>query len=272
VPRAETNGITTYYEDSGEGPPVILIHGHSLDLRMWKSQVAPLIDLGFRVVRYDVRGHGRTTTPPTGYSWDNYSLDLAALLDGLGLKTAQVVGLSMGGGVALKFTLDNPRRVQSLTLVDTTLPGFSYSDGFTARILALRTMARTEGVEAALKRLWLPHPIFDGLRRHPERFAEVAEMVAGFKGLEYLEDTAERGYVQTDIASRLGELTTATLVIVGEDDLPDFRLITEVIAANLPGARHVVLPDSGHVPPMENPEAFNRVLLPFLTAERGATA
>jgi pimeloyl-ACP methyl ester carboxylesterase len=273
VAEAKTNGIVTYYEDTGQGPTVVLIHGHSLDLRMWKYQVGPLVDMGYRVVRYDVRGHGRSTAPESGYTWDNYSQDLADLLDQLPADRADgepasevhVVGLSMGGGVALKFALDHPERTKSLTLVDSTLPGFTYSPEFSGWIIELRDTVRREGAHPTLERLWLSSRIFDGLRRHPEMFAEVAEMVSGFQATEYLEE-AQADYIPTDLAPRLGEVAAPTLVVVGEEDLPDFLLVAELLAANIPNARLVKFAGCGHAPPMEDPAAFNGALLEFLVA------
>ena len=268
MPEVETNGIVTFYEDTGDGPTVVLIHGHSLDLRMWKYQVAPLVDMGYRVLRYDVRGHGRSTVPASGYTGDNYSRDLAELLRAREVASAHVVGLSMGGGIALKFALDHPTRAVSLTLVDSILPGFAYSEEFSASVVELREAVRSDGAQAALGRLWLPHALFDGLRKHPEQFAEAAEMVAVFQATEYLQEGAEPGYVQPDLPSRLGDVKPSTLVVLGEDDLLDFRLIADLMEANIPGARKVIIENAGHVPPMEKPEAFNRVLMEFLAPFR----
>lgn len=276
MPHTYTNDIVTFYEDTGDGPVVVLIHGHSLDLRMWKYQVAPLVDMGYRVMRYDARGHGRSMVTTSGYTWDNYAFDLAELLDRLNIEkpaaeplaveAAHIVGLSMGGAIALKFALDYAERVLSLTLVDSTLPGFTYSEEFGSSIQALGEAVISEGAAAAFERLWLPHPLFDGLRRHPEKFAEAAEMVAGFQAAEYRPEAETPGYAQPDLASRLSEVTARTLVVVGEEDLPDFRLIADVMEANIPGARQAVLAGCGHVPPMEDPAAFNRVLMEFLAS------
>ena len=274
MPHAYTNGIVTFYEDSGDGPAVVLIHGHSLDLRLWQYQVGPLVEAGFRVVRYDVRGHGRSLIPPSGYTWENYSADLAELLDRLNVErpatqsliveAAHVVGLSMGGGIALQFALDHPGRVLSLTLVDPTLPGFTYSEEFSRGIEELRDAVRSEGVRAAFERLWLTHPVFDGVRRYPERFALLREIVLGFQAADYREGASPSGYSQPAVADRLSEIAAPALVMAGEQDLPDFRLIADLLAANLPSARQLVMPDCGHLPPLEQPEAFNAALLGFL--------
>ena len=274
MPHTYTNDSVTFYEDTGDGPVVVLVHGHSLDLRMWKYQVGPLVDMGYRVIRYDVRGHGRSMVTPSGYTWDNYSQDLTELLDRLNVEkpaeeplavdSVHVVGLSMGGGIALKFALDHPERVLSLTLVDSTLPGFGYSEEFAASIRALREAVAVEGKEAAFARLWLNNAMFDGVRRYPERFAEVVEMVAGFQAAEYLVGSETPGYVQPDLAARLGEVTAPTLVVAGQDDIPDFVIIATLMEANIPGARRVELAGCGQLPPMEDPVAFNRTLLEFL--------
>jgi pimeloyl-ACP methyl ester carboxylesterase len=278
VPHTYTNGIVTFYEDTGEGPLVVLIHGHSLDLQMWKYQVGPLVDMGYRVLRYDVRGHGRTMVPPTGYTWDNYSQDLAELLDRLNVErpaaeplaeeSVHVVGLSMGGAIALKFTLDHPERVLSLTVADSALPGYSYSPEFASFVQELVKAVQTKGVSAGMEEVWLPHPIFDGLRRQPEKFAEVQAMVRDFQAAEYFPEAATPGYAQPDLPSQLGDIRAPTLVVVGEDDLSDFRLIADLVEENIAGARKVVLAGCGHIPPMEDPAAFNAALLEFLAANR----
>lgn len=281
MPHTYTNGIVTFYEDAsppgpGPFPAVVLIHGHSVDLRMWQYQVPALLEAGFRAVRYDVRGHGRSMAPPDGYTWENYAADLGDLLDrinvdrpaveGLALDAVHVVGLSMGGGIALQFALDFPKRVLSLTLVDPALPGFTYSEDFSDRIQALVQAVQAEGVWPAFRDHWLNHPLFDGLRSRPEAYALLEEMVRGFQAPEYRGlPTAPEGYRQPQIAERLAEIAAPTLVVAGEDDLPDFRLIADLLAENIPGARQVLLPGCGHVPPMEDPDAFNAALIGFLT-------
>src|SRR2546426_4145651 len=144
MPHTYTNGIVTFYEDTGEGPVVVLIHGYAADLRLWDLQVAPLVAAGSRVIRYDVRGHGRSMIAPAGYTYEHYSADLADLLarlnverpasENLAVDWAHIVGLSMDGGIALQFALDFPQRVVSLTLVDSALPGFTYGEQATAPI------------------------------------------------------------------------------------------------------------------------------------------
>lgn len=264
MPRVSTNDIATFYEDTGQGPPVVLIHGHSLNLRMWDAQVAPLVDGGYRVVRYDVRGHGQSEAPATGYTWQNYSLDLRDLLDRLHIDApVHLIGLSMGGGIALQFAVDYPRRVASLVLVDSTVPGFDYSPEYSQAVEELVQAVRTEGPRPALERVWLTHPLLAGIRRFPERFHFVKSMVLAYSARDYLDETAYP-QPQWQAIDRLSEIRAPTLVLVGEDDLPDFRLIAEILAANISTARQEVIADAGHLLNLEQPQAFNEALLRFL--------
>jgi pimeloyl-ACP methyl ester carboxylesterase len=272
LPHVDTNRIATFYEDSGQGPgrqvgrhsaPVVLVHGHSADLRLWDLQVPALVEAGYRVIRYDVRGHGRSTVAPTGYTWENYALDLRDLLYRLAVPRAHVVGLSMGGGIALQFALDFPERVSSLVLVDSTLPGFDYSPEYVGAIEELVTAVHVEGPRAAFERLWLTHPLFDGVRRFPERFELIRTMALDYAAADYLDETPYAP-PERQAVDRLAELRAPTLVIVGELDIPDFQIIAEVLAGNIAGARLQVVAGSGHIPPLEQPQAFNEALLQWL--------
>ena len=273
VPHTYTNGVVTFYEDAGDGPVVVLIHGYGADLRLWDAQVEPLREAGFRVIRYDVRGHGRSMIAPDGYTFENYAADLRDLLDrlnverpvtqSLAVEAVHVVGLSMGGGVALQFALDYPDRVLSLTLVDSALPGFTYGDETTTHIQRLMDAVRSHGPRKAIDQVWLEHPFFDGVRRHPERWAGVREMLLDFQAPD-MRDGARPADYRPDIASHVAEIRARTLVVAGENDIADFRLIAEVLAENIPDARLTVIPDCWHLPPVEKPEEFNRLLVSFL--------
>lgn len=263
MPLAHVNGIDTYYEDTGgDGEPVVLIHGHSIDLRMWPSQTLALREAGYRVLRYDVRGHGRSDVPDSGYSWPVYAEDLVCLLDILDIGAAHLVGFSMGGGIALQFALDHPGRTKSLTLIDPAAPGFAYSDDFAATIEALVEAVRAHGWREAAESVWLNHPMFDGLRRHPAAFEVVRDIVLEFRAQDYLVDAEEPG--GPEAIERLDELRPPLLVLTGEDDLEDFRLAAELVAGNAPRARLETVPGAGHMLPLERPAEVNKRLLAFL--------
>ncbi len=275
MPYAFTNGIVTFYEDARPGgrvdaPTVVLVHGASVDLRLWDDQVPALLAAGFRVIRYDVRGHGRSLVPPSGYSFPTYAADLADLLDrlnvdrpiteDLGVEQVHLVGLSMGGGIALQFALYHKERVCSLVLVDSALPGFGYSEEFSKEVQRLVDVAREQGPKAALEEVWLSHPIFHGVRRYPEKFARLKEMVLSHQGQDLLAPPEET----PPLIDHLSTIEAPSLIVVGELDLDDFQLIAQVLAANLPRARLTIIPDCGHIPPLEKPHEFNQLLISFL--------
>jgi 3-oxoadipate enol-lactonase len=267
MPYAETNGIITFYEDTAAttGATALLVHGHSADLRMWDRQVDPLTTTGYRVIRYDVRGHGHSSAPYTGYSWENYSADLAGLLDHLAIEPVHLVGSSMGGAICLQFTVDYPGRVVSLTLVDSALPGFTYSEEFSSQIEALVAAAREEGPWPAFKRLWLTHPMFDGVRSNPEALELVTEMVRAFPAMEYRGgQTSPEDYEQPQLTDRLHEITAPALVITGENDITDFQIIAEILAAHIPNAERHSFSGCWHLPMIEKPGDFNARLVAFL--------
>lgn len=269
MPTVHVNGIDVFFEDTGgEGTPVVLIHGHSVDLRMWPAQVLALREAGYSVIRYDVRGHGRSSVPNEGYTWPVYARDLLAFLDALDIGAAHLVGFSMGGGIALEFALDHPDRVLSLTLIDATVPGFAYSDEFVSRIEELVEAVRREGWRNAAERLWLTHPMFNGLRRHPAAFEIVRDIVLRFPALDYLIDQPEPE--GPEAIDRLAALRVPVLVVVGAEDLEDFRLAAQVAAANAPRAKLAVIPGSGHLTPLERPAELNALLLDFLADPEAA--
>jgi len=273
VPHTYTNGVVTFYEDAGNGPIVVLIHGYGADLRLWDAQVEPLREAGFRVIRHDVRGHGRSMIAPDGYTFENYAADLRDLLDRLNVErpateslevgAVHLAGLSMGGGVALQFVLDFPDRALSLTLVDSALPGFTYGDETTAYIQRFMEAVRSDGPRDAIDRVWLEHPFFDGVRRDPEQLAAVRDILLDFQAPDMREGARPADY-RPDIAGRLDEIKAPTLVVAGENEIADFRLIADVLAENIPDARLTILPDCWHLPPVEKPKEFNELLVDFL--------
>jgi pimeloyl-ACP methyl ester carboxylesterase len=256
---AELNGTRLYYEMAGDGDPLVLIHGFSLDRRMWDPQFA-VFARRYRVIRYDLRGFGRSALPD-GDPF-SHTADLAALLDSFGIARAHIVGLSQGGAVAVAFALAYAERVRCLVPVDAYFDGHAFSDAWEAGIVPVWQAAREGGAPAA-KEVWLAHAFFQSCREQPETEAQLMQIVEEYSGWHWVNRHNE---IRPDppTAQRLEEVRARTLVIVGERDLPDFQVMAQALAARIPGAQLVVLPGVGHMANMEAPEQFNQIVLEFL--------
>jgi pimeloyl-ACP methyl ester carboxylesterase len=245
-----------YYEVAGpaRAEAVVFLHGFSLDTRLWDGQWLPFAER-YRTLRYDLRGFGRSSLPQAPFS---HADDLHTLLNSLEIRAAHIVGLSLGGGVALDFALAYPSAIRSLILVDATLGGFAWTKDWSE---PGRT-ARESGLAAA-KEAWLRDEVFAPALERPEAAAQLRHMVADYSGWHWLNRGLERSPNPPAI-ERLTEIVAPTLAIVGERDVPDFHAIAALITRRLPNARLVTLPGLGHLPNLEAPEAFNAVVLPFL--------
>jgi len=263
-------GGELYYEQSGAGPAVILVHAGIADLRMWDDQLPALAER-HTVVRYDARGFGRTRSEPVAFS---NRQDLLALMDHLGLARAVLVGCSRGGMIALDTALEAPERVTALGWVCSGISGWQPADElFTPEDIAL--YEAMEAAEAAHEhertaeldvRLWV-----DGPRQPEGRAAEpvrrkVYEMALNnYRSHAHLFDAGlEPQPLEPPAVARLGELRMPVLAIVGELDSPATPAAAAVLAAAAPQTQIITYPDAAHLPNMERPERFNADLLAFL--------
>jgi len=245
------DGAQLAYERSGHGPATLLVHGFSLDLDMWR-EMAPLLAARRSVIAVDLRGFGRSE-PPTGpYT---HMADLAALMDGLTLDRAAIVGLSMGGGVAIDFALAHPERVSALVAVDATLDGFRWTIDWDLRV-------RERSLDE-IRKGWLASELLAWPQRDPAVAAWMAQQVGAYSGWHW-RNRNPHARAEKPTMERLGEIEAPTLALAGEHDHADFRAIADILARDIPGARLEVLPGIGHLPPMEAPEATARAVLVFL--------
>jgi pimeloyl-ACP methyl ester carboxylesterase len=261
---AEVNGTRLAYEVVGAGPAVVLVHGLALDRRMWDEQVDALAP-AHRVVRYDLRGFGRSADPRDGEQY-SHADDLRALLAHLDLPHAAVVGLSLGGWVALEFTLTCPEAVDALVLADPAIRHYPYPAGWGANLRRLSEVARSSGLAAA-KELWLADPVFERSRELPVVASRLRRMVEDFGGWPLLHHNP-LAPMRPPAIERLAEVSVPTLVILGERDHPDFHGIARLLASGIPHAEPHTLAGAGHMSNMDAPEKFNSVLLDFLDRHR----
>ena len=254
MPETRSDGVRIAYRDEASGRPVLLLHGHTFDGRVWDSVVALLAGSGMRLLRPDLRGHGASERPPKGYHWSHHGADMVAVLDAVGIDRAIVAGFSLGGGVALELALTRPERVEALVLVDPVMPDRPFEAAFMDNLRQVARTTRAEGIHAAMLGPWMASPLFAASFEAPGVREAVEAIVVDFPGADYLaseRDAVERGWRMPD---RLAEITVPTLVMVGERDMPGFRAFAEEAAAGIPGARLEVVPRAGHLVPVERPD------------------
>jgi pimeloyl-ACP methyl ester carboxylesterase len=256
---AEVNGTSLYYETAGAGPSLVFIHGFSLDGRMWDDQFLPFAH-HFRVTRYDLRGFGRSALP-TDQPYAHVD-DLQALLHSLRIEETHLVGLSLGGAIAIDFALSFPNMVARLVLADAVLGGFQWSAEWDATVIPIWRYGRQNDITTA-RQLWLAHPLFKSALANDHASAPLMQMVTEYSGWHWQDRNPER-HLEPPAIQRLTEIQAPTLVLIGENDLPDFQTVANLLAQNIPYAQKVVLPNAGHMANLDAPESFNRIVLDYL--------
>jgi pimeloyl-ACP methyl ester carboxylesterase len=253
---AEVNGTRLYYEALGKGPAVVLVHGGLVDSRLWEKQMRPL-SKRFRVVRYDLRGYGRSAAATEPFS---HLEDLRGLLDFVKVEKATLVGLSLGGIIAADFALEHPGRVERLVLVG---PGLRGDKQPPPKDAAAAIEAMKQGAEAFADAS-MRRELYAAVRPGSDAHALLRRMLLdNFKALSALRPGFLK-YPDTPTAERLADVKVPTLVIIGSRDGANLLNIAETLASQVPGARKVVIPGASHHPPVETPKEFNRALLDFL--------
>jgi 3-oxoadipate enol-lactonase len=253
------------FEDVGEGPAVVLLHPGLWDMRTWDPQMPTFTGAGYRVIRYDLRGYGRSSRP-TSEPYSHVE-DLRSLLDHLGVEQAALVGCSMGGLVAIDATLTDPSAVWALVAAAAAVSGFEPSaeeEDWWEDAMAPSQAAYEAGdlpaAQRARLRVWAALGTDDPAGATIERIAmdNLHELT--------MDESSER-QLDPPAANRLNEIDVPTLVIKAEHDPPFSRRATDVIAAGIPSARVVML-DADHVVNVRAPAAFDAAVLPFLAEAR----
>jgi len=268
---ADLGDISLELDEAGEGGrPVMLVHGFTADRGEMAGVLSPLTGRGWHAVAPDLRGHGRSARPvdPDAYSFELMAADLVALADHLGWDRFALVGHSMGGAVAQLVALDHPGRLAGLVLASTfhgPVPGISME------LVELgRWVVRESGMAGLAdaldaRRAENPSSVaaFERLQEASPGYAEASRARMEATSPDMWMALAPRFVAQVDRLERLGKVDVPTAVIVGELDstmLDDCRRIADTV----PGATLTVIPDAGHVPQLENPDAWCAALSGFL--------
>lgn len=260
---ADVPGGRIYYEAAGQGDPVVLIHGGFGDRRMWDAQFSALAR-NYRVVRYDHRGFGRSSRPTAPYS---ATQDLIALLDHLHITTANIVGNSMGGGIALDFALLHPDRVKKVVVVSSGANGYPYDEADFASMRAVFATGASSVDRAAAQ--WLKEPMIAVASSKPRTAALVRTMVFDNRAVFNMEHWPWEDFTRT-AWERLGELRMPVLFIVGDHDIPAVQRSAAIAVRKIRRAELVRIRNADHLPQMVDPDGFNRQLLRFLAPADGA--
>lgn len=247
--KLDRNGVEIYYEVHGSGPAILLTHGYSATARMWDGQIAAL-SRDHTLILWDMRGHGESDYPadPAHYSEEETVADMAAILDAVGAKQAVIGGLSLGGYMSLAFHRAHRERVKALLIIDTG-PGFRNDE---ARQdwngTAMKTAARfgSEGL-ALLQRA--------SAERSTAKHRSAEGLVLAARGMLTQRDAR--------VIESLPDIKVPTIVVVGANDSP-FLKAADYMAAKIPGASKVVIPNAGHAANLDQPELFNSEIGRFL--------
>jgi 3-oxoadipate enol-lactonase len=257
MPWFEHDGCSLHYEEYGAGSPVLLVHGLGSSCRDWEYQI-PALAGQHRVIAVDVRGHGRSDKPRERYSIAGFSADIEALLDHLHLGPVHLVGLSMGGMIGFQLAVDQPQLLKSLTIVNSApqVKVRSFDDlqklakrWLLARLLPMETIGKGLG-----KNLF-PKPEQTELRH------KVAQRWAQNDKRAYL--ASMNAIIGWGVQEKLSRITCPTLIVTADRDYTPVALKREY-AALIPDARLVVIDDSRHATPLDQPKAFNQLLLNFI--------
>lgn len=256
-----------YFEKTGNGVSLVLIHAGYLDSRMWANQVTEFVKEGYSVVTYDVRGFGRSSRPDGEYS---DCKDLVTLFDHIGLESAVIIGVSNGGRIALDFAVEHPERVMAMILVDSGVKGVGeYLQGdneelwgdleeLEKKYLSLRGEGRLREAAAIDVDYWT-----NGLSGEMrEAVLNIAEENVDPEGRD-----PDRFQVSPEpqAFSRLHTLSMPVLVMFGDRDRVGMQRISAAIHEHIRGSRLVAIGNGDHIPSLSEPEKFRNAVLDFLS-------
>lgn len=253
MPSVDVNGARLWFDEAGSGPAVLLLHGGLGDSELWEP-VVPFLAARFRTIRTDLRFYGRSTGPNAPWSWQD---DAIGVLDALEIERAAIVGLSMGGKLALDIALAHPDRLWAVAGVAPGLGGHdggAYTEEHEARFEAAED--KTEAMMEIDLEVWAPLGADDRIRRLWRATPDANPLPDGVEPLEPAGAPARE---------RLGELAVPTLIVTASHDPAGMREIGPLVEREAPTARHLEL-DSDHYLTLREPELLSGVLLEFLTA------
>ena len=256
---ADVNGTRLYYEVAGKGDPVVLIHGGFMDNRMWDYQFGACAK-NFRIIRYDLRGAGRSRRNyKEGYSQVE---DLYELLRHLKVEKAHIIGLSMGGELAIDFTLSHPEIVLSLTAANAGLSGVPFSGEGMGVMRRVFKAAAEEGLPQAVD-LLMKAPLFSTVAKNNKQATEKIRVMLE-DNAHFLQGGNANEPLKPPAGGRLAEIRVPTLIILSELNDEYGKTVAVKLEEGVAGSKKVVISQAGHMVNMEKPKEFNKAVLSFL--------
>ena len=266
MPTASVNGINVYYESHGDGFPLVFAYGLGGNTTEWEPQISSFSNR-YRFIVWDPRGHGKSdsSTNADQYTQEIFARDLEGLLDHLGIQSAYVGGLSMGAGIATRFTMLYPHRAAALLIIDSASASGKETPQETRRMREeIIRLAETEGMQAVAEYSMKNNPNISRTAGTGEEQRErILRMYLSLNPVGYAHSTRMVLNAVFD-PSLLEGITTPTLVLAGQEDpaLPACRYIHERIA----DSQMVEIPNAGHLSNLDQPHAFNQAVLEFLAS------
>lgn len=258
MPKLQINNLDVNYGMAGQGPSLLFIHGLGSSGQDWSEQVA-FFSKDFKVITVDVRGHGQTGKPPGPYSIKLFADDAAAFIRSLGLSPVHVVGISMGGMIAFQLAVSHPELLKSMSIVNSgpEMVAHSFRERLQIfqRLVIFRLLGMRKIGEIISGRLFPKNEQEELRNTMIERWAQNAKRayMDSFKAL-----------VGWSVAEYISNIHIPTLVIAADEDYTPVSL-KEAYVSNMPNARLVVINDSRHATPLDQPEEFNKTLAAFLS-------
>ena len=252
--------LNIHYQVSGMGPALVMIHGFTFDLRCWEDQFETFVKQN-QVLRYDLRGHGRSS-PPSMNSY-TYHDDLRNLVDHMGISSACIIGHSLGGSIAINFALNYPESTSSLVLVDPGLGGFDWSGEVLTWMESTWNAASESSLEEA-REVWLKGAPWKPALEIPEVSTRVREMIGDYSGWHWMNEDPHE-IPEIPAIQRLSEIKCPTLLVIGGRNPQEYHRLADTIENNVADIRRIIIPSAGHAPNMESSKEFNRKVREFLS-------
>lgn len=254
------NGVNLNYQVSGQGHTLVLIHGTSYELSTWNPQVAYFSNK-YRVITYDIRGHGQSEVSKESYSIGDCVEDLYQLLLHLDVERTYLGGLSMGGNIALSFTLTHPELVDAVILAGAN-PG-AVIEEFRRKAGGSLPIIQSKGIEFVLPMYREMFYSEDFIRNHPDYIAGWEKRFLS-NSIEGFMKALEANFKRPELTPRLSEIHAPALIILGDQDVVTPRDVSDMLNKGIANSKLAVIPNCGHLCNEEQPDTFNSIVGDFL--------